>query len=769
MMKRLMRALAGALCLCLLATGALAVDMTIIPDGAVEELQYRVVTDVAVVGDTAYFRVYTRDGEEIWHWHEGMPEAEKAVGGLVRASNYRTIEDAEAALGAEKAKYAIVSLLSDGERLMGLNPLNGLIFQIGIQDGQAVYTDVVTLQANYMFYRDFYEDRWYWSPDDAAVSGGYLYWYSSGSTDVPGENPKRITRFSLADGSFVDLPAEKVRAICPYKDGDLLILSGEYRSLLADGSYAPYKLHVYDPDTGETIEVGSVDGGESIRHMAYAPELDTVLYQVGTSIMGKKAMGEAQRYAYVNSIGGNRLAVVGDSLVVSNVSMTILRTLVEGLTAPVSLQVTGTSIDAAAKSFMGKHPTVLVEFVDGSEDYAELLKPVAGKEAVDVIRLNTATSDWEYTELAEAGMLLDLSVNPEIKAYVDALYPAFRELVTGENGEIWAVPTEAISYTGFFINKKAMNDIGLTVEELPTNMVELCEFVTRWDREFADKYPNYACIEYTEDTRWYLLDMMVEMWVAHCQATGQELHFDDPVFREMMAALEKVETVRTDIGMQVTDPEVSDYKSGLFWMRCQLIGNWASYMEDYSDRIFVPFTLTADTPFHAGVDNVELWAVNAHTESAEYAMTLLEEEIAAVTEKYAHVLLTTRTEPVESPYYANTLAEEQQMLEMLQGRVDPAAEAGAQEDLLKAIAAKQLYIDTELKRSMYTVTPSAIENYVNVLAPAMYIHRENVLENTSDGTQMIDNLVERWVAGEVTTEQFIREADMRLMMLEMAD
>lgn len=91
MMKRLMSLLAGALCLCMLATGALAVDATIIADTTAVQLQYRVVTDVAVVDGTVYFRVYTHDGEEIWHWREGMAGAEKAAGGFLRASSYDTI------------------------------------------------------------------------------------------------------------------------------------------------------------------------------------------------------------------------------------------------------------------------------------------------------------------------------------------------------------------------------------------------------------------------------------------------------------------------------------------------------------------------------------------------------------------------------------------------------------------------------------------------------------------------------------------------------
>ncbi len=774
MQKRLLRMLAAGLCLCLMAAAALADNTTII-DQQRQGDAFSVVTDVAVVKDTAYFRVYTHDGEEIWYWRAGMPAAGRYMAGLIRGSDYDTIAEAEKALGADKAKYAIVALFSDGERLMGLNHLNGLIFEISVQDGEPVFTDVTTSQEICMFYQDFDGDRWYWSPIDLAVSGDYLYWYSTGS--VAGEKPnlRRITRISLLDGSCHDIDGQNVDAICAYQDGDLLIFRRQEASAYPDRSTLPAfpeEILVYDPETNMLTQAGTVASQSRIDSIAYDEKLDTVLYQDGTSIMGMKGLTEPLRYAYINTTAYGRLAVVGDQLIHSTVSSVIVRDLEENITAPETLQIEGASFDAAARSFSTKHTNVPLEYVKAaysSKDYGKLFRTAAGEDAVDVASLSTATDDWAFQRLLEEDMLLDLSADAEIKAYVDALYPAFRDYVTGENGEIWAVPTKAYSYTGFFVNRSAMQTMGLTVEEMPTNMIELCEFVTRWENEFAEKYPNYACIEYTEDTRWYLLDMMVEMWAAHCQASGQEIRFDDPIFREALAALEKVETRKTDASMQTENPEVSEYKTGLFWMRCQLVSNWASYMEEFSDRIFIPFAFSDKTPFNVCVDNVQFWVVNKATESAEYAMKFVNEQIAAVNDKYAHVLLTTRTEPVESPYYAESLAFEQERLDALKVELEAAKGPMERVNIHAAIREQEWNINVDLQRSKYTVTPSAIENYVNVLEPVMYIHRENVLENTEEGASMIDKLVKRWAAGEITSEQFVREADMRLMMIEMTN
>lgn len=771
MKKRMLRLLAMCLSLCLLAAPALAVDATILRDETVMP-EYMSFGDAVVVGDTAYFKVYTHDEEQIWYWREGMEQAEKAAGGLVRGSNYLSVELAASDVGEEKAKYAIVALFSDGERLLGLNHLNGLIFAMDVQDGQITFTDVVTLQDTSMFYRDSGEFRFYWSPNSTAVSGGYLYWCSSGWSEKAGDNVGRITRFSLTDGSVYDLPMSVDQAsysrspITAYRSGTILILHRDGKS----GD--PYRLSIYDPLTDDVRDAGVIDDVDSISRIAYAPELDVLLYQDGTRIMGRKALGEAKLYTYVPTTASGRLVALGDTLVMVTTTSIVARTLTEGFTAPESLQLMNGGMTGGDRSFLEKYPLIPLEYVDDRADtaakYVEAFLTVEGENAVDVARISTTTDYDAFVRLRDEGMLLDLSADPELAAFVEALYPPFRELISTEE-RVWGIPTSTSSYTGFFINKSAMKDLGLTLEEMPTNLVELCEFVTRWNREFAAKYPQYACIEYTENTRWYLLDMMTEMWISYCQATGQELHFDDPVFRELLTALEKVETAAADASMQTTDPEVSNYKEGLFWMRCQLVGNWASYMEDYSDRIFIPMTLTADTPFGAEVSNVELWVVNRATESPEYAMKLLKEKIAAIDEKYSHVLLTTETEPVESPYYAEPLADAEKKLHDLKEKLaDERISDSVRETLTAALEEHEYYMSHELARTKYNVTPSAIEHYVNVLAPAMYIHLPNVLEDTEEGIDMLNGLNKRWLQGEIDTEQYIREADMRLMMLQLA-
>lgn len=748
------------LILCLAGSTALAVDGTILSGPADPNAVFTTMSDMAVVGDTIYFHTYQGTCEEIWYWREDMAQAEMLATGFVRGSDYVTIEAAEQAVGAEKAKYAFVEIFSDGERLLALNHLNGLIFEIAVEDGTPVCRDVVTLQANYMFYRDYDTKPWFWRAQGIAAVKDCMYWASSGSTEVPGEHRERITCFSLTDGSFHDIEMENVRAICAYKEDDLLILSRP-RSTDQENGKLESRLSVYDPETGTITVLRVLDGTTVPTAIAYAPELDVVLYQKDMCIMGIGATGEPALYANVYTTGCRGMDVVGDTLVI-NVLTVIARTLSEDHPVTDTLQIMNSGFTAAHRSFVEKHPDIVLEklALQGSS-YADAFLPVEGKDVADVLKLESSHQNASYQELVEKGMLLDLSQDAEIAAYVSGLYPAFREYVTGENGEIWAIPVSTSSYSGFFINRRAMTELGLTQEEMPANLVELCAFATRWNDEFAEKYPNYALFEYTENARAFLLEMIVEQWMVYCQATGQELHWDDPVFRELLAALEQVRADRTDASMQVTNPEESDYKTGLFWLNCQLVGNWAPYMEAYSDRIFVPMTLTADTPFIACVGNVNMWVINRYTDSPETAMGVLREEIAGVSDKYAHVLLTTRTEPVENPYYAREMAEHLNVLANLEAELAEETDAEKRERL----QAEADGINAEIQRARYSIAPSAIENYVNVLAPALHI-RLDADENRGDVS--LDRAY-RWLEGTIGTEQFIREMELEQILRRLPD
>ncbi len=109
---------------------------------------------------------------------------------------------------------------------------------------------------------------------------------------------------------------------------------------------------------------------------------------------------------------------------------------------------------------------------------------------VAVAYLSTNTEDpaggWFLDALNKKGYCMDLSVYPAVKQYVESLNDVFRSLVTTEDGKIFAVPTSVYGGYSFSFNSDVLTEMGLTVDDLPTNLVELCEFITRWNDEFVE-------------------------------------------------------------------------------------------------------------------------------------------------------------------------------------------------------------------------------------------------------------------------------------------
>lgn len=759
-MKRIvMRILLTALCLCLLCSSVLADNLSLMPLEKINRV--RTFRDVVTVGDTVWMSVYTNGELQLWRWKSGMDKAEAAAGELIPAASYSSVEDMLMSMAAEvkipDTAHAVSVLFSDGGSLYGFNHHNGLVFTIEVEDQEAVFSDVINLQDTSVMYRMTGEYSWYNAPQSIACVDNKLLWHYAERDDKTLETSFRLRVFDLSDGSSMDVQAERVEGVCAYKDGKAIVVT-------RDGGEDVLTINACDVTTGELIPIMNTNEVDYLSDLVYSEQFDAVLWQDGTSIMGIRD-GEVSRYAYLPVKTQGSIDVAGDTMIYAGSSSAYARTLVEGYETEHSVKVLSGVMNDAMTKFTEKFPVVPV-YNEGKysgmeetlEAYVEVFK---GDDAPDVARMYV--QDAPFAQLRDGGYLLDLYGYPSIASYVEQLYPVFRDYVTKDGG-IYGVPVSAGSYNGFFINRKVMEKIGLTEEEIPTNLVDLCAFITRWNDEFALKYPDYAALDGVDDYRRAMYDMIMNNWMGYCEATGQELHFEDPILKEMLTALAEMRTDKIEETLKTTDPEKSDYKQGLIWTDCQLVGNFATYMEDFSDRIFLPMTLTKDTDLHVEVSTVQLYCVNSETKEAEYSVRLLEEYIAAINDKYKHVLLTTETEPVENPYTKSNMKYHNEEIADQEKRVREAKTEEERKAWQAELDALYEYVEQAIQWDFYTIHPSAIENYVKVISPAMYIRVPGAQAmNMGDVTDMMD----RFLAGEESVDQFVRKLEATLMMEKM--
>lgn len=769
------------LILCLMMTTALAVDTTIMrPDKETMESNgdYFEVREVLAVGDAIYLFGAMSDNfyaPEILRWQPGMASPEPYVSGLLYARYFDSMEEAKINVEDREmdvdVEHGVTKLLTDGERLLAVNHLNGKVFAITAQDGTAVYEDIVTLKDTDVFFHKAEDYAYYISPDKALYAAGKIFWQYSDWDEQTHSTIRAVKVFDLKDGSVRDTSVKDVMGMTGYKDGKILLLSRSDENAWDDikQAYRPMDIIAYDPETEKTEKIGEFDYQTwRPEYIIYSGEMDALVYNIDTRIMGLfNGLKEEKQVGYVPMNYVSTCAMLGDSIILSGNSDVgvIARTLSKEFKTDEYITVFDGYMDKASRAFAEDYPQVPVYSVSGTAYDAVSIDLLmnAGADAPDIMQLPVYYG--VYTKLAAKGYCADLSGYPKLAAFVNDLYPAYRDAVTGPNGEIFALPYDAFSYDGFFINKTVMEEMELTMEELPTNMVELCAFVTRWNDEFVEKFPNYNVIEYFADYKKSMFNLMFNRYIAYCNAIGEDVKFDTPVFRELIAALEAMQSKEIEESLKSPDPEKSDYKQPLIYCNSAVVNNWYDFSNEDSNSIFLPLGLTKDAGFYTGVE-MRVMFLNPKSQHKEYAVKLMEYMIDGLYESDAYVLLSTKTEPVENRYFKEWLESNQQQLEEMEKELAGAPEE-MKADLQSMIADQKAYIELNTARMQYTISPTAIKTYRETIMPYVYVSTPSFLDSSEDAvTGEFNSLKQQYLDGKINIEKFIRDADSKLLMMQ---
>lgn len=733
-MKRTLSRLVAVLCvLCLMAGSACAATTTILPE---KENGYRMTVSMVPVGDTVYILTITGVEAQLYSWNETQTEAATLATGLLYAERFGTIEEMEESIpsftsGANAdAEHALSMIFTDGEKLYGFNRVNNLIFAIDAQADGLHYTNVAELAFDRVSSSN--------TAIDAQRLGKWFLWH-----DVDSDSRSRTGRvlaFNIENGTVKQAVLPGLQEVLPYKDGLALAICTAARNK------SEYEVYTYDPETDVRTLLGKLPEGLRLNGAAYSEEMDLIIYQDGTRVMGWHPGTGMEQLGFIPGTTPQKLTVLENSVILLNLEEITARSIERGYAPEHRVLVLEGNMADAGKAFSEKYPEVpyYYEYL-GAGSYSTLLKRET--DIPDLLWLQA--TEGHYDQLVEEGLLLDLSAYPEIKTYVDVLYPAYKELAM-EGDAIYGVPVSATSYNGWFINKEVMNAMGLKAEDIPTSLTELCAFATKWNDEYAEKYPHYTLLNNTTSYRERLLEAILISWTDYCQFTGKALTFDDPIFREALAALEAASLDKLDAALKQTNPEISEYKQALIWTGLKTVGNWATYMEDFSDRIFIPLTLTPETPYTAAVSNAGVWVVNAASKNAEYAVALLAEKIAVMDDVHAYALRTDKTEPVLGTYAEESLAYEREKLAALEAKLEESVNKATIE---KRIEEQRTYIEDKLIPSLYTIVPSALENYVNIIAPASFVDRPDAFSSNAD--EQMNGCIRRYLQGTYTTDEFI--------------
>lgn len=778
MKKWLTAMMALALVLCI-AASALAADATIYKRNNDEE-DAAYVSCVQTVGDTLYILMNRNEpiSMELYQWKTGMAKPELVAGELCYARRFDSLEMALAAKaeGGEEdpvigdPAYAVDTMWSDGQRLLFLNPLNGRIFTIAGENGKPVFEDVCTMDMSELTHvegsgEDAYQ--YFIGVEQSAVAGNKLYISASDWDSETGDMMYKGLLVDLSTGEVKQAKTGYAQAVTPYQDGKLLLVSRDPQKEWDEEkeTYYPYTLLAYDPAADEAEAVGTWQRDYINGRVCYDSVHDALLYLDETRLMGLTHLTTPEQYGYLPDNYAQSMAMLGDSLVFANGERVLLRTVTPGFNTEDYVTVYGGWFGGAEQDFAEAYPQVPIymysEYFDSAEALSQAM--VTGDTGIDLLRMSFSYSD--FYRLMEKGYCADLSGDAEIMAYINRLHPVYRDAVT-KDGKVYAVPMSASSYGGWTVNRQVMEDMGLTIEDIPTNFQELCAFATRWNDEWVEEYPSYTLISYVEDYKQQLFYLVMQDYIAYYQAKGLELRFNTPEFRALMEAIEAMRVDDLNRGANLANEDETNYRVGLLSNYAALVGEFRD-PELSTDSIRIPMTLTKDTDYVIGAE-MDIIFINPRSKHMQSAINLLKYNIAEDNlDVYTlNTLLADKTEPVPNEYYDDMLKSEEKYLAQLEQSLEKADDADKR-SIQEQIDWQKEWMEKTMPQYRYQITAGALAYYQQEVVPYVYVKRPTLMNKDNSGE--LSTLMERYSQGQIKLDQFIKDMDGKVMMMQMED
>lgn len=767
MMKRMIALLVVlVMTLCAAAAWAAPGDATLFArNDEVSNSPY--VTTAVAVGDTLYMLVTQYDEElsdnvfKLYRYTPGQSGEPELVADKVFYTRwYNNMEGAKAAQESSGVdadpETGIGYLFSDGEKLYGFNTLNGEIADLTFTDGVMNRDVICTISLDDLYIQE--EDYSYMVDIDGLTSQKDHVYFSS--SDWRGREPQYyLYDVTLTDGAVKKMPISvRLNRITAYKDGLLL----GYASSTWDESTnqeIPARLMTVNPADGTTTVVKEMPESSYIYALTYDAATDTVYYFTESTVWGMTAMGNAFKAAYANQSYAEGMTMLGsgyaalwssESLEIHNLDPAYLPTK--------TLTLIGSWRDSAARKFSTENPDIPLIFSEQYYGMSELGQAmVSGDTTIDVIRTGVESG---FDNLLSKGYCADLSSSQKLMDYVNSLYPALRDQVM-KDGKLYAIPVSVYGSTLCYMPSK-LEEIGLTEEDMPTNFVELCEFITRWNNEWIDDENKTNVMPFctTMSNRSVVFDLMLKAYLDYYDAKGEPLNFDTPEFNAMLTALDSMDASNLDMPANMSDQEYDEYYqlySGVFVDRGLL-------SEAEGDYAAVPLKLSIGegVDFTVGV-SMEVLFVNPRCANLAEAIKLLECYVDTLDDSFAILMCPDRNDPVENTYYEQTVKNFEEGLADLQEQLKTADDA-QKRDLQDTIA----YYEQALENKdsfRWDYAPATIAQYREI-GDHVFARHANVLYSAGNDTStQLRSLHERYVQKQITKEQYIKELNQKARMI----
>lgn len=403
-------------------------------------------------------------------------------------------------------------------------------------------------------------------------------------------------------------------------------------------------------------------------------------------------------------------------------------------------------------AFENAHPGVLVNMVDYQSDQHLAESLITRNDGFDIMFLRG--QDGTLRSVLNKGYFVDLSDVEEIRAFVEKLYPLWREEIT-RGDAIGAMPLKVDGFRRLGYNEEmwAAYDLG----DIPQTYDELFDLLENW---MAEDALDGSLLSYHADPFSDLLDLLLEQNIARYERRDEKPDFQDETFLRLLTRLEGMRETMANYGHNAVQSNAL-LKNRLFSpIRGSGYFNWQGYQ---------PLPLGFDSPEDRG-ESIQLTAVaiNPYSRQADLAKEFLALLLDGMQTKdlssYYSLVDDADSEGVESPSY-------QALKEIYQTSIDgfaaELAEYERNEDTNGTDYAKQMlemaqanYDNNEANR--YTITAEELVNY-RQRVPFLTIEQENGLSFLYENA---DSAIQNFISGKLSARDLAKRLDQILQAWE---
>ena len=659
-------------------------------------------------------------------------------------------------------------LLTDAGQVYAFDLTLGKLYPATVAEGQVTLDERIQLDLSGMMVEHGDITMMSERPEEILLHNGQLYMLIRNYRD--GSGTTQLMRFDLANGERTTFQTPHIAHIASYKDGKLLavLFDAENGYDERTGKVRPATLAVFDPESDTAADVGLLTDSEGADGLlGYDAEKD-IIYTAHHGKLYRRTAQDLTQDELVGYIPSDRTwGIVSGSIIALEDGVAVLTggNLYLRDADPAKLPAHtltiygnyGDSAHRAAQSLMPEVPVLLRdrEYFGSAQELGQAL--VSGENTIDVYFLDYSFID--VLNLMKKGYAHDLSGSQRLQEHVDKLYPMFKEAGMLD-GKLLMVPVETSIGNTLTAFSSRFEQTGLTI---PQTYAQLIELVAAWPDTYAEQYPDMKPLQ-TEDYRRDLMFLGLELYQNLRAYQGQELHYDDPLFRKMMAAMDQLDTRDLD---QVVDYSSMEDMEAFFSQEPLLMQSGgmqpSSFQYAPKEQRLVMLAADEGEPVPVPV-MLRLAAINPRSANINLALQYLENYVASLSAEMQVMLMPGCNDPVLNPQYDQIMEQINATVQAYEDMLHKAEDA-ARAEMESVLAEIKKSRDMMAEESRYLFGEQAIQTYRDLMNTAFLKPYDPAHFGV---TGDMYNLYDRYLQKQIDLDTFIREADgkLRLMRLE---